>query len=322
MLGSWLAHSQTLRLSPLETVSDRGNWEKLVDFIRRYGDPIFTQVFLQLGNVRAILHQGVADWLQRVIDEDDPQLSEMALFEDLRSGRLSMQQADRWITLVYESLIDHHAEYQDYNSTTTQSDRGDLVYMFMDFLRLRAGYERIAWNLKPVMWAHEVLVGNGLENAAITWRRSLSERIGAEADKFVERLRRMQKNYSMRMPTVADRILERFVQPMTIARMRALVKPAMQDAETDRESSRFELLEAEAEMLARTPTGAGLDVPGWLAALEEEVERLAKRSSSSEIDPEGLMTIPMCPLSIDALNEQLDVAQSQGRRLPHLRGDS
>jgi hypothetical protein len=316
-----LAHSQTLRLSPLEAVNDRKSWEKLVDFIRRYGDPIFTQVFLQLGNVRAILHQGVSAWLQRVLDEDEDEITGMQLFDDLRSGKLSMNEADRWITLVYESLIDHHAEYQDYNSTTTQSDRGDLVYMFMDFLRLRAGYERIAWNLKPVMWAHEVLVRRGLENAAMMWRRSLSERIGAEADKFVIRLRKLQKNYSMRMPTVADRILERFVQPMTIARMRALVQPAMRDAEANRESSRFELLEAESELLAKTPTGAGLDVPAWLAALEEEVEQLAKRNASSEIDPESLMTIPIAPIDLDTVNEQLDLAQSQGRRLPHVRRD-
>ena len=315
MLGSWLAHSTTLRLSPLESVSDPKAWKLLVDFIRKYGDPHFTQVFLQLSNVRAILHQGVGDWLQRVLEEDDPQIQDMRLFQDLQSGELSIGQAERWITLVYESLLDHHAEYQDYNSTTTQSDRGDLVYMFMDFLRVRAGYERIAWNLKPVMWAHEVLVKRSLEKAAMVWRRSLSERIGAESDKFVTRLRKLQTEYSMRMPTVADRILERFIQPMTITRMRALVKPAMLDAEAGRASRRFELLEEEAELLARTPTGAGLDIPAWLTALEDEVEQLAKRNASSEIDPESLVTIPIVPLSVDRLSHEIEIAQSQGRRL-------
>ena len=286
MLGSWLAHSQTLRLSPLELVTDPKKWEQLVQFIQKYGDPIFTQMFLQLGNVRAILHQGVAPWLQRAMEDGDDHLRDTRLFEDLESGELQVAEAERWMTLVYESLIDHHAEYLDYNSTTTQSDRGDLVYMFLDFLRLRVRYERIAWNLKPVMWAHEVLVRSGLEKAAMMWRRSLSERIGTEAEIYVKRLRDLQTNYAMRMPTVADRILERFVQPMTIDRMRALVGPAMRDAEANRESNSFELLEQEAELLTRHPTGVGLDVPAWLDALEEEVEELAKRRSSSEIDPQ------------------------------------
>ncbi|MEM0925125.1 MAG: hypothetical protein AAGJ83_03735, partial [Planctomycetota bacterium] len=321
MLGSWLAHSQTLRLSPLETVNDPRAWKQMVAFSRKYGDPIFTQTFLQLSNVRAILHQGVSDWLERVRESQDPQVANMQLFEDLESGALTLNEANRWITLVYETLIDHHAEYLDYNSTTTQSDRGDLVYMFMDFLRLRAGYERIAWNLKPVMWAHEVLVKNGLENAAMMWRRSLSERIGTEAEKFVDRLRKMQRDYSMRMPTIADRILERFVQPMTIARMRSLVRPAMKDAESGRPSRAFEVLEGESELMAKTPTGAGLDVPAWLSALEEEIERLAKQNASSEIDPEALMTIPVDPLRREELEEQLEIAKSQGRRLPHLQAE-
>ena len=163
MLGSWLAHSQTLRLSPLEMVIDAKQWDRLVRFVKEYGDPIFTQTFLQLGNVRAILHQGVAAWLGRAMDEGGGPLGETRLYEDLERGALQVKEAERWMTLVYESLIDHHAEYLDYNSTTTQSDRGDLVYMFLDFLRLRVKYERIAWNLKPVMWAHEVLVRSGLE---------------------------------------------------------------------------------------------------------------------------------------------------------------
>ena len=319
LLGSWLAHSQTLRLSPLEAVTDTKKWNKLVKFVTDYGDPVFTQMFLQLGNVRAILHQGVGSWLQRALEEGEDQLSDTQLFQDLESGILSIKEADRWITLVYESLIDHYAEYLDYNSTTTQSDRGDLIYMFMDFLRLRTKYERIAWNLKPVMWAHEVLVRCGLENAAMMWRRNLSERIGAEADLYVKKLRELQTSYAMRMPTVADRILERFVQPMTIARMRALVGPAMRDAEANRPSRKFDLLEQESELLTRHPTGVGLDAPAWLDGLEEEVEKLAKRRASSEIDPQALMTIPIVALTLGDLDEQLASARLQGRRLPHMK---
>lgn len=319
MLGSWLAHSQTLRLSPLEIVTDPRKWKQLVAFVKDYGDPVFTQMFLQLGNVRAILHQGVAEWLKRAMEEGEDHLSDTRLFEDLESGVLPVREADRWMTLVYESLIDHHTEYLDYNSTTTQSDRGELVYMFLDFLRLRVKYERIAWNLRPVMWAHEVLVRSGLEKAAMMWRRSLSERIGTEADIYVDKLRQLQSEYAMRMPTVADRILERFVQPMTIDRMRALVGPAMRDAEANQESHAFDLLEQEAELLTRHPTGVGLDVPAWLDALEEEVEQLAKRRASSEIDPQSLMTIAIVPLTVDELNDQLEKARSQGRRLPHMK---
>ena len=328
LLGSWLAHSQTLRLSPLETVSDPRKWEQLVQFITEYGDPIFTQTFLQLGNVRAVLHQGVADWLGRVMEDGEDLMCDTRLCVDLESGVLSMEEAERWITIVYESLIEHHAEYQDYNSTTTQSDRGDLIYTFMDFLRLRTRYERIAWNLKPVMWAHEVLVRSGLDQSAMIWRRSLSERIGAEADLYVKMLKKMQRDYAMRMPTVADRIMERFVQPMTVARMRALVGPAMRDAETNGDadtkvaSREFDLLEQESELMTRHPTGVGLDVPAWLSALEEEVERLAKHRAGSEIDPQKLMTVAIVPLSVDSMMQQLTTARSQGRRLPHMKYDS
>jgi len=317
MLGSWLAHSQTLRLSPLETVTDPKKWDLLVTFIRRYGDPLFTQTYLQLGNVRAVLHQGVASWLQRALNDGDESLDDTRLFADLQSGALTVDEAARALTLVYESVFDHHAEYLDYNSTTTQSDRGELLYMFLDFLRLRARYERIAWNLKPVMWAHEVLVHAGLDHAAMTWRRSLAERIGSEAEVYVEKLQKLQSDYAMRMPTVADRIAERFSRPMTIDRMRALVAPALADAEAHRSSVAFELLEQEAELLTKNPAGVGLDAPAWLTALEAEVEKLAKRSAASQIDPEALITIGILPLSVDELRDQLTVASTQGRRLPH-----
>jgi hypothetical protein len=321
MLASWLSHSQTLRLSSLETVADESQWEQMVAFIRRYGDPIFTQGFLKLSNVRAILHQGVGPWIDRVLESHE-EVNETPLFEDIVSGELSRPEAERWLALVFESILDHHAEYLDYNSTTTQSDRGDLIYMFHDFLRLRVRYERVAWNLKPVMWAHEILVRSRFDQAAATWRRSLAERIGAKADIYVTKLRSLQREYAMRMPTIADRILERFVQPMTIDRMRALVEPATLDAEANRESVSFELLEREAEVLTRHPTGVGIDMPAWLAALEEEVEMVAKRRGGNEVDVMSLVTIPIRTLTKDDLTQQLASARRQGRRLPYMGNQS
>jgi hypothetical protein len=317
MLSSWLSHSQTLRLSSLESVSDEGNWEQLVAFIRQYGDPLFTQAFLKLSNIRAILHQGVGNWIDSVLQSHE-EIKRTALFEDLANGELNRREAERWLALVFESILDHHAEFLDYNSTTTQSDRGDLIYMFHDFLRLRVRYDRVAWNLKPVFWAHEILVRSRFDNAAVIWRRSLSERIGAKADIYVTKLRALQREYAMRMPTVADRILERFVQPMTIDRMRALVEPATRDAELNRPSGAFELLEREADLLTQHPTGVGLDMPVWLAALEEEVEMVAKRHGGNEVDVMSLVTMPIRPLDREELKGQLNAARRQGRRLPYM----
>ena len=319
MLASWLTHSQTLRLSPLESVAKPGRWERLVAFIEEYGDPVFTQAFLQLGNVRAILHQGVFDWLKRIVDEDDAALADSRLVADLNEGRLSLAEAERWVTLVYESMIEHHAEYVDYNSTTTQSDRGELIHTLLDFLRLRVRYERIAWNLRPVMWAHEVLVRRGADAAAMAWRRSLAERIGREAEIYLEKLRELQDRYAMTMPTVADRIAERFIRPMTIDRIRALVAPAMSDAENpEAGSTAFELLQEEADLLTRNPGGVGLDVPAWLNELEMEVEQIAKAKIGSEIDPAKLMTIPTTPLPPERWDDELAAARRQGRGLPHM----
>lgn len=271
LLVCWLAHSRTLRLSVLEKVKERSAWQRLVDFIRQYGSDLFTQRFLQFGNLRAILHQGVETWLEQLQDG----YGEPDDFELLHAvGRtISMHEAVEHLTLVLEAILENYVEYRDYNSTTTQSDRGELLYTLLDFLRLRADYDRVAWNLKPIVWAHEMLARRGMAKAAQMWRRSLSQRIAGEANKYAARLSRLQKKYAMRMPTVADRIGERFVRPLLIDRIRALIRPAIEAAAQGRPSKEFQLLEKETERLMRKPTGVGLDVPAWIAALEEELQQ-------------------------------------------------
>jgi hypothetical protein len=320
LLNSWLSHSRTLRLSILETVDNSAAWKSLVRFIEDYGSGLFTQNFLKLSNVRAILHQGVAAWLERAAEQGD-QSEIQPILDAMADNRLDKNEAQRWLTVILEGVIDHYAEYRDYNSTTTQSDRGEMLYMLLDFLRLRIRYERVCWNLKPIFWAHEVLVRGGCHQTAQQWRRALAERVGREADQYLGQLTKLQEQYAMKMPTVADRLGERFLIPMTIDRMRALVRPAMKQLRIEsgiEHAPAFDLLVQESRLMTREPIGVGLDTPAWLVALEEEVERVIEGNPPNANRPRYESAVPALKLTPQELDAQLAATAKryQTRSLP------
>lgn len=303
LLETWMAHSHTLRLSVLEKVQDARAWEKLVEFIKRYGADLFTQRFLNLGNIRAILHQGAEAWLEQ-ISQDPLWDGQLRLLDELDT-KISRRQAAEQLSLVLEAIIENYGEYRDYNSTTTQSDRGDMLYSLLDFLRLRTSYDRVAWNLKPVVLAHEILVRRGRIEAAHRWREALTREIQGKTHQFLAELAQLQKKYAMRMPTVADRINERFVRPMVIDRICALVEPAIREANRDEPSPAFAQLEEEIAELTREPSGVGLDTPPWLASLEEEVDDALNRVHSRNRQVSLDTLIPQAQLSFDNVRRQL-----------------
>ena len=302
-LDSWLKHSRTLRLSVLERVRRDPEWTKLVEFIKKYGSDLFTQKFLMLGNVRAILHCGSENWLadQERFAEDPP----LRIVEAL-GAELSHVEAADMLNLILEAVVENYHEYRDYNSTTTQSDRGEMLYTMLDFIRVRVAYDRVAWNLRPVVVAHEVLVRQGRNEAAQLWRRMLAERIGVEANRYQQRLVKLQKDYAMRMASVAERIGERFLVPMTIDRMRALVKPAVEQVGQPGPHHAFEILEEESDLLMRNPVGSGVEAPSWLVALEQEIATLQDRRYDRPGRDHDESMIEPVRLSIDQIEEQFE----------------
>jgi hypothetical protein len=302
MLLMWLDHSRTLRLSVLEKVNDKTSWGRLVEFITQYGADLFTQRLLQLGNVRAILHQGADVWLKQL--QDSSEEGNFGIVRELDHS-IALPKAARYLTLVLEAIIENYNEYRDFNSTTTQSDRGDLLYMLLDFLRLRVRYDRVCWHLRPVIWAHRILVQSSENRVARMWRRSLSERVGPEADRYLEKFEKLRQQYSIQMMTVHDRLAERFVHPMQIDRMRSLVAQAMAQPGTRAAQRAFDVLEHEAEQLTNQPMGIGMDLPNWLAAVDEEVE-LCSLPSYLRQDVEHPCLIEPVELSIDDLRAQLE----------------
>ncbi len=308
LLKQWLAHSRTLRLSVLEKISDEKAWAALVGFIERYGRDLFTQRFLHMGNLRAILHQGVDAWLAQL--EQQPEPDEPLKLLDELNDKISRANAVKHLSLVIEAIVENYSEYRDYNSTTTQSDRGDLLYTLLDFLRLRVHYDRVAWHLKPVMIAHSMLVRRGRSGAAEMWRRALADRTGELADSLQNRCAELRKKYAMRLPTVTDRLAERFTRPLAIDRVRALIKPAMDDVRTRHNPDggpclAFEVLEQETDELTQEPTGVGLDVPVWLLSLEQEVDNQHRAASYLDRPEESRPPLAQVTLTLEEVQRQL-----------------
>jgi hypothetical protein len=272
-LNRWLAHSKTLRLSVVERLAREDEWTPFVAFIERYGADLFTQKFLNLGNLRSILHQRVAVWLSNL--EQEPESQDFRLVTEL-DKHIPRDEAAKWLTIALEAIVENYREYRDYNTTTTHSDHGELLYTLIDFLRLRADYDRVAWNLRPVVMAHEILVRHNRPAAAELWQQALAARTAETSDAKLARFEELSTQYGVRLPSIAERLSERFTRPLAIDRVRALIGPAVAAAGTcNREP--FTALQEEIASLSSEPAGAGLDLPDWLAALEEEVSMVRCR---------------------------------------------
>ena len=248
------------------------------------------------------MHQGVDTWLQQV--QDSPNCPDLRLFDELGS-ELSRDTAVKYLTLVLESVRENFNEYVDYNTTTTQSDHGESLYSFLDFLRLRSRYDRICWHLKPVVWAHRILVRRQANGVARMWRRSLNERVGTEAEKYLDLLQQLRQKYSIQMNSVGRRLEGKFAHQLQIDRLRALVEPAMSRPRSRESQKAFDLLQVESQAFLRSTSGVGVDLPEWLAELESEVQQflLPRRLRDFWHQPNAF-DIP--PIPIAKLREKIE----------------
>ncbi len=302
-LALWVEHSRTLQLSVLETVAGDAEWAALQNFVQRYGGDLFHARFLTLANLRGVLHRGVGPYLDYLRDNPDP-LRPVKLLDDL--GRsLPREDAVRRLEVALQAVVENYEEYKDYNTTTTQSDYGENLHVLLDFLRLKAGYERHAWQFRPLILAHEVLARRGRNTAAVLWERQLTQFTRELARKHLDQLAALEKSRGVRLGTVSDRLGERFVKPLALDRLAALIEPSMNETRRDGPRPAFARLREELAAYTATPAGVGLDVPYWLRRLEMEVHRVQATQTTIAVLAESFFRVPRRPLAYEDLQRQL-----------------
>jgi hypothetical protein len=303
-LELWLRHSQTLRISVLETARGEEFWRGLRDFIQRYGNELFHQRFLTLANLRAILHRGVDAYLDSLGEEPDP-LHPLRLLDDL--GRV-IPRADvvKYLDFILQALVENYEVYKDYNSSTAQSDYGENLHALLAFLQLKAVYERHAWQFRPLLLVHEVLCRKGRTKAAELWQKSFELHRLLVSTRLLEQLTQLEQAHGIRLRTISDRLEERFEKALHMDTLCALVAPAMVEAGRRDAESHFNAFEGALRSVSASPTGVGLDVPHWLRRLEQEVQRVRAGGTPLAGLAEDSFPVPHVRLSPDDLQRQLD----------------
>lgn len=301
--GLWVEHSQSLRLSVLESVADESDWEPVREFVRAFGSDLFTVPFLGLSNMRGILARGVAAWLDHEAEHGDGS-KRPRLVDDWADGKIEHRaRTTRSAEVVLQALVEHYDEYRDYNTTTTQSDYGENIHILLDFLRLKVRYDRLAWRMRPLALGHEVLCRRGQDALAEKWREFVANKTRKVAGELLAELEKRETRYGIRLRTVRDRLEERFLLPLEIDRAAAQVAPAASAARAGEgeDNPAFARLTAAVAPLGATVSGVGLEVPAWVRRLEEALRQTRSRDSDDPISLPGRVS----GLNFEELKQQL-----------------
>jgi hypothetical protein len=302
-LSLWTSHSQSLQISSLEAIRTEEEWTAQREFVRRYGRDLFHARFMTLGTIRGILHRGVGPYLQYLQENPDP-LHPVLLVEELEE-QIPRDAAERLLANVLRAVVENYEEYKDYNTTTAQSDYGENLHLLLDFLRLKASYQRQEWQCRTLWVVHGVLARQGPESAARLWQDAFTQMVRELAEHHLRELARLEETHGIRLRTIRDRLEERFARPLAVDRLCAQIGSVMQAAPEGEDNPTFAGFQKELLQSTAAPVGVGLDVPAWIRQLEQEVERVRAASTSLSVIAEDTMRIPKQTITLEDLQRQL-----------------
>ena len=311
-LNAWLRHARTMRLTTVEEFNDADLWLDVKNFIRQFGSELFHARVLPLATLRAILHEGIDQFVDFLIENDDP-LHPSRLVAALEADPTLRPNAERLLTLIFSAVVDEMERFVEYNSTTTQSDYGERFDSFLDFLRAEAAYRRDEWDLTPLRIAHETLAQAGCDSAARLWTSIVRSRTAETAERHLTRLAALEKRHAMTLPSITDHLSERFVKPFAIDRMLALIPAALRESQLGRANTpAFRTLRREVDRYLATTTGSAAELPIWIDDFQNAVQRARIGKRGFHDERESITGRPLPRLRKEQILRQLPAQRHRG----------
>ncbi len=178
---------------------------------------------MTLANLRGILHRGVGAYLDYLATT--PTRCTPIRLSTTSTSR-SAGTACAWLQCILQAVVENYEEYKDYNTTTAQSDYGENLHLLLDFLRLKASYERHAWQCRSLWVVHAVLARQGKKAAAQLWQDAFTQLVREHAERHLQELARLESAHGARLRTIRDRLEERFARPLAVERLCARSAPS------------------------------------------------------------------------------------------------
>ncbi len=302
----WMKHSRTMRLSSVDGVRLDEDWAQLYNFVQTYGGDLFHASQLTLGHVRTILHHGVHWYINYLRREQDP-LHPLLLLEHIDNGQLDLEDAAWCLETLYSIVVDKFDRFLEYNTTTTQSDYGQMFYTLLDFLRVEARYDREAWNLTPLVTVHDLLCREQFNEAAGIWADMFEMQTAELAERHLRDLQELEQRHGMRLPAIKDHLNGRLFKALHVNEMTALIRPAVVESRSEAEARPLtEKLSALVVEYLQDSWGSGVDIPQWIRSLDREANEVLSTEEGGRPGAEAEISFPRATITTREFRQQIN----------------
>ncbi len=179
-------------------------WKAVVEFIKEFGGDLFTQDFMQRGNLLRLLDIGLDAYLKELAESRHGTERPALVDYYMSASREEQLRLRRLVRVIVGCIASEYDTYLEYNSSTVYSDYGNFLYVLLDFLRLVARAKRlyVAAQLNSALFrglaAHDIKVA----------RRIMAEDVlvGDVIETFCAELHELERKYGIVLGSVRDLI--------------------------------------------------------------------------------------------------------------------